>query len=1129
MSGTEPITRRTSAATSVRSIPTPLRHPTPDLQSLQGAYLRNIEKLERSAEEMSQAGSDIGEEIRRLSRQSSIQSSKNGDINVVRPSVLERMSSNRSSRSGSYSRNIVDLNGHARWGGYSPNGFVTSPVGSVSGSWSHASVSRVASNSRSSRLAQVSEPMMEGKPLDSPLRASFPVHEDEESEQNDNDHTLHARDVSQSSFSRHYDEIAGQIEGALQHVPPSPPKDRSEVYREQALQQLEVGGSGASTPPERPRSSDTYREAQEAFHDFDGVHFSPDTEEFVEVDENGNEIRRVSARSVSGALSFDAASMLRTPRAQPKPQGAPPPPEDMVYYPAPVPRILNLPKRLSQLPAAAVQSKRRTQMLSQLPPEARAAGPWLNDDDLDETAAHRRESSALHSRRTGSSGSGPRAFLNERMSVANMPAQLRADMYFEHPSIQQNVQIQGESAVATLDSILAASATAPVRAFTDHPYAGDVRKSVYSLEKTARRSTATIATQSTPDKKNKRRSTSISGILKRASTDEITTTLKKRNSRASILGDFNEGGNKLRKRSSRLSLGDELDQDLRSEGRIPADEIDEPEFRSGLIAGAQNATIHDGANRVSFAPTVMSSGYRLDDAEQIEQDLKDELEEEDVEEEEPVFVQPSTLLAELQVRKAQQKSRNKTAATAFPRGMHSTLLELDAVEEINKRKRKNQRIALAWEDPHQRALEEDLDRGDEDVPLAMLYPAKNGATTRRVGDGKDFDRPLGLMEKRDMEDNEPLSSRMNRLRGGRPRPNNLPEAEQEAVEAQGEVEDEEEGETLAQRMRRMKTKDALDGAIVDVAPKPGSRPVSTFSADVMAQLGGPEGTGDDKGDVTPAPQNAAGASSTPDPEETLGQRRARLQREREAAGQQRNVSDPATAAARPPMMRSATSLANLLASNPAGMRMAAKNHEPASGSLLANNATMEARQKTQLKNTNLRSSSYILEKPLVDSRAQNNAQLNGNGLLAQQHNSRAPTGGFAAGTYNNGMGGVQLQQTPSAPVFATPTAGYAMNYASQPYGGMMGYPQMQMQQPTMQMQYGNPMAAYGGQQGMGMAGFMGNAFVPQMNGGGTYASYAQNMGGMPYGAMGMGAMGMEAELNPNQRAAIDRWRMGIGS
>jgi hypothetical protein len=605
-----------------------------------------------------------------------------------------------------------------------------------------------------------------------------------------------------------------------------------------------------------------------------------------------------------------------------------------------------------------------------------------------------------------------------------------------------------------------------------------------------------------------------------------------------MLGDFNEGGNKLRKRSSRLSLADELEREQESAAQTPAEEINEPEFRSGLVASAQNATIHEGTtNRVSFAPTIMSSGYRLDDADQIEQDFQEEEEQEDVEEEEPMFVQPSTLLAELQVRKAQQKKRNKTAATAFPQGMHSTLLELDAVEEINKRKRKHQRIALAWEDPHQRALEEDLDKGDEDVPLAMLFPPKNGATARRVGDGKDWERPLGLMERRELEDNEPLSNRRNRLRGGRPpTPNkNVPEAQQtEEAQGQAEVEDEDEGETLAQRMRRMKTKDALDTALSDVAPKPGSRPVSTFTEDVMGQFGDHDDNTADKTKLSPDPQNTAGASTTPDPDETLGQRRARLQREREAAGgavAQRNVSDPTAAPARPPIVRSATSLANLLSSNPTGVRVSAKNHEPASGSLLATNATMEARQKSALKNTITRSSSYYLEKPLVDSRPQASGQVNANGLLAQ-HNSRAPVGGFAAGTYNNGMGGVQLQQQQpmSVPPYATPTAGYGMGYPTAPYGGMggmVGYPQMQMpmqQQPMMSYQ---PMPMAYGAQGMGMAGFMGNAFVPQTMGGGTYASYAQNMGNMQYGAGGMGIM--EADLNPNQRAAIDRWRMGIGS
>ena len=991
--------------------------------------------------------------------------------------------------------------------------------------------------------------MQEGRPLDSPMRQSFSNEQREEQ----GVEVEHSRDPSQSSFAQRYDEIAGQIQESLEHVPPSPTKDPTEKRRRSALQHLEVGGTGTATPPDRPRSTDTYREAQLAFHDFDGVHFSPDTDELVEIDQNGNEIRRVSARSVSGGLSTEAASLLRTPRAQPQ-QREPPPDESMVYYPAPVPKMLNLPKRLSQLPAATVQAKRRAQVLNQLPPEARAGAPWLSQENINITEEGLRQSSG-HSRGSGSSGTVPKSFFNERMSgnMGNLPPQLRANMFFEHQPVQHDVEVKSESAVATLDSILAASATAPVHAFTDHPFAGDVRESVYSLEKTARRSTATLGTVdigSTESEKKKKRRSSIGALLKRtSSSDEVSSMLKKRGSRASILTDLGSG-NKLPKRKSQLSLGDELEAGTPQSPMTPADEINDPEMRSGHISGAQDVTIRDGEKRKSLAPTVMSSGYQLDDADQIEEDFKEQEEDEDVEDGEPLFVQPSTLLAELQVRKAQQKSRNKTAATAFPNGMHSTLLELDAVEEINKRKRKNQRINLAWEDPHQRALEADLDKGDEDVPLGMLFPSKDGGATRKTGDGRDWDRPLGLMEKREMEDNEPLSRRRNRLRGGSPVKGRAPSpdkrmpsngAQPDAVQA--ETEEEDEGETLAQRLKKLRMKGELDTAVSDIAPREGDRPVSTFTEDVMGQFGGADSKDQE---ASPNPQKSAEASPRPDEEETLGQRRARLQREREASGeQQRNVSD-GSAAARPPMLRSQTSLANLLSSNPVGQRAAAKNYEPGQGSLLHANAQMEAKQKNALMSTNLRSSSYHLEKPLVDARPHTRAQQQPNqgGLLSQQYNNRAPTGGFAAGTFNNGMGGIGQLQTPaSAPVFGmngANTSGYfaapnAMAYSGG-YGNtaMMGYPQMQMQpmqSPMMgytQMQPMQSPMGYPGA-GMGMMGntYLNNAYVPQTMSGGTYASMAQNTGGMAYGAGGMGMAVGDEGLNANQRSAIDQWRLSV--
>ncbi|KAK5173998.1 uncharacterized protein LTR77_001077 [Saxophila tyrrhenica] len=1143
--------------------------PTPTLH-LPASKVKNVVRLERTAERMSSNGSDLGEEIRRLSRGNSVASSNYGDTRpgmgrvgsnassrsnsygVARyggskPTMLERGLSTRSSRSSSHG-----VNAAARGGGYSPNGYVTSPVGSPTESWPHASLSRVQSGSKTSRLAQVSEPLQEGRPLDSPLRPSFSVHEEEE----DQDMLQTAaggpmdrsRDVSQTSFGHRYDQIAGQIAQSLEHVPPSPPKDPAQMHREDALQQLGVGGDEMG--PRRPSSTDTYREAQLAFKDFDGVHFSPDTDEYVAVDEAGNEVRRVSARSVSGGMSEEAASMLRTAHDRPVSFAPPPPEEDMVYYPAPVPRMLNLPKRLSQLPSADVQAKRRSQMLGVMPDNDRAGAPWL---------AQEGGGSRGHSRNaSGSSDAIHKAFLNERMSgnMSNLPPQLRANMYFEHQPVQHDVEVKSESAVATLDDILAASATAPIHAFTDHPFAGDVRSSVYSMEHIARKSTATLGSAPSPEQKKikKRRSSSIGALLRRAtSNDQLTDTLKKRNSRGSIMTEFTEGGNKLRKRQSQLSMGTQLEQD----GRVqtPASELREGNRQSGLIASAQNAdeVEMDDDRRVSRAPTVMSSGYKLDDADQIDEDFKELETQEDAEEGEPVFVQPSTLLAELQVRKMQLKSRNRTAATAFPRGMHSTLLELDAVEEISKRKRQQQRIALAWEDPHQRALEADMDKNDEDVPLGMLFPGKDGATARKMNDGKDWDRPLGLMEKRLMEDSEPLSNRRNRLRGVSPGRGRMPmasasqlnlAAEVEAEENGGEEEDEHAGETLGERLRRLRTKRELDGALADITgdEKSGSRPVSRLVDDVMSQFGGLD-VKDENGEA------AAGAPPR-DEEETLGQRRARLQREREAGGE-RNVSG---SSADRPGLQSRNSFANLLTSNPVGQRTASKTYEPAQGSLLHSNERIQARHRNQLQATNTNSAG--LGMPLVDSKQQAMYAPNSGGLLGQQHNSRAPSGGFAAGTYNNGMGGVQPQPSPMGAMsgYFSPNPGmngygYAgtpgMMSAYNPYQQQqqqqqMAMMQMQQQQQQQQQAMRNPAAYHalhgghgGGGMGQGINGFS-NAM---MNGGGTYASFAQNQGmmmgaGGAGGMMGMGGMGMmggldEEGLDPKQKAAIDRWRVGV--
>lgn len=1135
---------RTASGSTV-SVTTPLQHPTPAGSSegyfsplYRSCSSRNIMNLEQRAEEMSQGGSDIGEEIRRLneeskerSRQNSIQSSHQGEENGVRGGAGGALGTIEipMSRASSYGNSAVSVNGAARWGGYSPGGYVSSPAGSVhSGSWSHASMARKASASGSSRLAQMVEPMQEGRPLDSPLTPSngsyFPSPQP-------------SRQASQSSFAQRYDQIASQIEESLEHVPPSPPKHTVALRQEERDAPQH---SGATTPPFRPRSTDTFQEAQLAFKDFDGVHFSPGTEEYVELDQNGNEVRRVSARNSSGRMSIDAASLLRTPRARPITYAEPPPGEDMVYYPAPVPRMLNLPKRLSQLPAASVQAKRRSHMLSQLPADARNSAPWLSQTNLSDASTHQRQ----QSQGSGSQHSEhPRPILNERMSVANMhslPPQLRASIFFDHQSLQQDVDIKSESAVATLDNILAASATAPVSAFTDHPFAGDVRRSVFAPENAAaRRSTATIATMGvgeteTDRQVKKRRSSNLGNLLRRSTSgDKLSEQLHKNGSRSSLLMDFNDGGRKLQKRRSQMSFADELENPQAQPVRTPGNEISEPDLASGLISEAHNAR---GAEENED-----DGAHDLHENQQTEDDPKQEEAQDETEEGEPNFAQPTTLLAELQVRKANLKSRNRTAATAYPNGMHSTLLELDAVAEITNKKRRQQRVALAWEDPN--AREEEVD-SDDDVPLGMLFPGKEGlvAGKRQMRDGRDWERPLGLMEKRELEDNEPLRSRRNRLQGlppshGEKKVGGLlgvgelhlagqPDAPAEGamVDGGGEAEEEEGGgETLAQRLRRLRTREALDTAISDVAPREGSRPMSTFTDDVLSQFGGldvKEPSAKDAVAAEPKPTEPASApaaaAATEEEEETLGQRRARLQRERDATG-------AGGEQARPSLLRSSTSLANLLAAHPvsgSGARLTSREHQAAQGTLLHASAQNQAKQKAQILSTNTRSSSYGTERPLVDAGRPLTAarEPSAMGLLGQQQ-AGGGRGGFAGGLYNNGLGGV-AQPVQSAPLFglngansyfASPTA----SGAGVPFGGhgrgMLSHytPQQQMMSPLAYQ----ALAGYAAPRGMGMPGY------------GGQQGMAMPMPAAGYGVGGF--MGLEEPLDPKQRDAIDRWRLSV--
>ena len=802
-----------------------LRHPTPDLQSIQGAYLGNIERLEQSAERLS-LSSDIGEELRKMrieqrkssSRHSSILDARNEEREAGTP-----MHRQFSYEYGSHASNsIVGTNNLARNGGFSPAGYYASPRGSVqseSWSWSHHNSIKERSLSYGPRLEQVAEPEQEGKPLDSPLSNRL-VPLAPQPEAPTNPHRL----INHDQFN------LSAIE-----VPHTQPDDAEVAYNEQLR-----------------ASSDTYRQAAGLFTDFDGVHIAPHSDDPMDLDETAD--RRVSSQPLP---------------ARPVSSMQPRPDENMVYYPAPVPMMLNLPKRLSKLPAAPHRDKRRSELLNNLPTEARKSAVWLPDvqeivnDDVPPGPEQPAKQTQERKRRT----------------MAEMPPQLRATMFFDYPSTGQEVEVKEGSAVATLDSILDASAFAPVSAFTDHPIAGRVGPEVYG--KAPARSGASIVHAENRDSGQRRNTTNR--LTKRNSSSTLLENIKKRNSSLMTLG-----GQFGKRKSSAQQLDDS--QELHEADATVLHDEDAPlhhphEEPDGLV---DEETDFPEARQL------------LDDGDQVE---------------EPELGAyngvPTTLLAELQLRKLQQKQRGRTAATAFPNGMHSTLLQLDAVAQVEKQSRRQKHTRLAWESPevnHPGAENQD----DDDVPLGVLFPGSK----MNVNDKSrlfDEDRPLGLIASRDMEDNEPLSHRRARLRGEDPTPRvadpdkrnsmytlDLPNFSEEAPQAENDNED----ETLAQRIRRIKA---------TTIPTQ-HRPVSgDFASEMLSQFGGlsPAEVPPKEEASVPVPVTS---TETPDPEETLGQRRRRLQSE---ANKSRNVSGESNMSTARPPVTSRHSMATILSAHPA--------------------------------------------------------------------------------------------------------------------------------------------------------------------------------------------------------------------
>ncbi|KAK8195580.1 uncharacterized protein BKA78DRAFT_330709 [Phyllosticta capitalensis] len=1021
MAAAEPMVRTVSAEGSLT-----LSHPAPDLlSSPTDRFHSHVERLEHHAERMSSNGSDIGEEIRKLQVEER-ESSRRSSVHEDNASTKQAVERSRNASISSYANSIVDVNTTARWGGYSPTGYVTSPKGSIrSGSWSHvSSLNRQRSTSKNSLLDQVPDTNETASDYDSSSVQKTPQ--------------MSASDPptrQASQFSLDYDRIVEDIHNELATVPSSVPSQESAP----AAGVVHQSANSMFDPvdlPDRPASADTFQQAQGAFDDFDGVHYNP------------------NLRDVSGSSSQPMMHSL-PPQQQP---GIPPPDDGMVYYPAPVPRVLNLPQRLSQLPQSSELAKRKAKAMSSFAPEARNSAMWLAGADD-----------------------------KKRATVANLPPQLRASLYFEQPSVPQDVEIKGESAALALEGILEASATAPVSAFTDHPIAGPVSREVYGkadkrkstgsanlkrqssatlIEPQRRASVLTVEEESEKKsaenekskKKDKRRSFGF--LLGRRSSADQLSKLSKRKSGDKL--------NKLQKRnSSQLSLGTMLEGDKQARRQ--------PSHSSGGSGAVASEPAHD-----CYAGTDIRVG---NDSEDDDDDNATALA--DPEQWGP----PTTLMAELQMRKAHLKNRNRSAATAFPEGLNSTLLQLDAVAEIDQKKRQLKKVNLAWEGPQQHPEE------DDDVPLGMLFPGQQNRNSRSP-----------------------------------PSPD-LPEANEDS---------EHEEEPLAARRERLRRKEMLDQALGDMK----SRPISgDFATELMGQFGDSKekvNGKDDKTDIDVTPRPAQPAAPEGE-EETLGQRRARLRAEGNAPGG--NIR---------PSLTASKSLADILSMFPAKNEARRVSDDQLldklpRGSLLQKNEHNKAKTRAILKegNSNRRSSMQHLpssagERGLLaeQSRTQTGLAAITSNNAPRQHRMSTMTLGAApatapqtpmpamdgnymaqpAGMMNMNMG-MGMQQNPQMMGMGMmmPMNTFSMNMGNMSMPNMMaGMGNMNMM--PNQMMMGQP--AYG-MQGMGM---------PGMNMGYGGMGMGMPMGGMGIqGGMGFGGQAMMPEntLNPERRDAIDRWRQSV--
>lgn len=1035
----------------------------PEQSIRNSAFVGNVAQLEATAERLSTGTSSIGDAIKDLhgelkrsdSRRSSMLAASLRAQNDDTQAPPEAPAVGQLKRHLSNSSSIVATNSAARHGGYSPGAFVMSPNHSLTGRLrsgsknssgqpdldivtglsrhgpGKASVRSVRSTKLSLAEISESEPTALNKDALDAADAAPPI--DVDDTDNEHDDTLRPDELqpgSEAGTDAFHQMLDQSAEATAGHLAGTVQRQHSQAAR-----------------PARSNSVNTFQQAQEAFIDFDGTHWEPESDPEPEIQHDQRHIHFEEPMNLD--LSMPHEQDFPTPHVSPNDMPRPQSYFDhetgqqMLYYPARVPAMINLPPKLSNKPKAAQHQNRRSKVLnamvdsnkhseeaaarrkSGMPDPSRES--WLPDPlaghrgsfialsqespPADETRSEEQAQPETPTEHVGLrkpqrlSRTEPEKREDRASRLDKLPPQLRASAFFDLPSSAPEVEVKEGSAMATLDSMLDASTTAPVSAFTNHSFAGTLGPEVYGKQRKHKSKVSTSSLKPEDAIKNEKRTSR--SWFKRGSShnseERVASTSRSRS--PSALGDAH---------------GDT--------------DVSEVQGLTSEVDGQSIRQPEDGESEADSEEDVDYNG------------------------------QPTTLLAELQLRKQQQRQR--TAPRAHGQGSYMTLLEMDAVAETQRKQRQNKRVNLAWEDPNAHLDQNGSD--DEDIPLAIIAAKHAGAKNMA-----DLERPIGLMEQREIEDNEPLSHRRARLQGVQPpptlglpkrqsiaglsthlgaghvrTPSSQPPRSQAVTPEPAEPELEE--ETLGARKKRLEAKEL-----------PQARPVSSsFSAELLSQFG-------DLDDVKDKEKPKAPSPAGDEEEETLGQRRRRLQAEREAREREMSYSNLTGQ----PAVSRRLSMADMLAAHPKKE---------------ADNRAQQAQQRAQQEQF----AAQARESRMAAMRMQMPQALQTPGI------NRA--GGFGGGIYNDGFGGQAVQSTS------------ALNTQ-----GATRVPRHN-RSTTALSAYGMPMQQSG--YAPGMQGGMGNM--------GSMNPYARASMQFPQG-MNMGMMEAPQPMSVNSMKRVDQWRHGV--